>query len=145
MLLLPVRHAAAASRTCAVTLSGKWCWSGTHPSDMGCCPICMFSTGWIAGLKVAGGSWPVTDYNMGSTAVGWGGSAPGGINLKARCSSIQAKIRLSLLSVTASDTVGWGGGGGQALMLLCWMPISVLPAVSPGPPRLKLCVLVASA
>ena len=30
-------------------------------------------------------------------------------------------------------------------MLLCWMPVPVLPSVSPGPPRLKLCVLVASA
>ena len=71
---------------------------------------------------------------MGSTAVGWG------INCKARRSSIQAKIQLSVLPVTASDGGGMGseGTGPDAAMLdahhhfaycITWAPPPPPPAV----------------
>ena len=130
-LWLPVRRDAAASRTCAVTLSGEWYWSGTCPGDMwGAVPVCTFGTG-----PVAGGNWPVMGAlitafwtagpsgawaaKLGSTAVGGGGSALGGVNRKAKRSSIRARTRLAMLSMTASDTGGVGSGraGPDAAML----------------------------
>ena len=68
---------------------------------------------WTAGPS---GAWAA---RMGSTAVGWGGSALGGNNHKVRRTSIQAKTRSAMLSTTASDTGGVGseGAGSDAAML----------------------------
>ena len=70
---------------------------------------------WTAGPS---GAWAA---RMGSTAVGWGGSALGGNNHKVRRrrSSIRAKTRSAMLSTTASDTGGVGseGAGSDAAML----------------------------
>ena len=59
---------------------------------------------WTAGPS---GAWAA---KLGSTAVGGGGSALGGINCKARRSSIQARTWSAMLSMTASDTGGVGSG-----------------------------------
>ena len=59
---------------------------------------------WTAGPS---GAWAA---KLGSTAVGGGGSALGGMNRKARRSSIRARTRSAMLSMTASDTGGVGSG-----------------------------------
>ena len=59
---------------------------------------------WTAGPS---GAWAA---KLGSTAVGGGGSALGGINRKDRRSSIRARTRSAMLSMTASDTGGVGSG-----------------------------------
>ena len=68
---------------------------------------------WTAGPS---GAWAA---KLGSTAVGGGGCVLGGINCEARRSSIRARTRSAMLSMTASDTGGVGSGraGPDAAML----------------------------
>ena len=68
---------------------------------------------WTAGPS---GAWAA---KLGSTAVGGGGCALGGINRKARRSSVRARTRSAMLSMIASDTGGVGSGraGPDAAML----------------------------